>query len=83
MFGRILGLVMSPLGKLVGAAGLVAAVLLGARRSGQNAERVKNLQRQLEASEVTHEIKDAQLEAAARRPRDRDGLVDRMRDGSF
>lgn len=59
------------------------AVLIGARRSGRNAERSDQLQDELEKSEESNEIKDEQLDAAARRPRDRDELADRMRDGSF
>ena len=56
--------------------GAVAAVLLGARQAGRNAERVERMQRNIE-------VQRDQLEAAARRPRDRDELIDRMRDGSF
>ena len=56
--------------------GAVAAVLLGARQAGRNAERVEQMRK-------TIEVQHDQLEAAARRPRDRDELIDRMRDGSF
>ncbi len=65
--------------KLVGLAvilGAVVAVLLGARQAGRNAERVERMQRNIE---VQHD----QLDAATRRPRDRDELARRMRDGSF
>jgi hypothetical protein len=58
------------------AAGAVLAVLAGARQSGRNAERVQIMRKTVE---VQHE----QLEAASRRPRDRDELARRMRDGSF
>lgn len=54
----------------------VGAVLLGARQAGRNAERVERMQR-------TIEVQRGQLEAAARRPRDRNELARRMRDGSF
>jgi aryl-alcohol dehydrogenase-like predicted oxidoreductase len=60
----------------VAAAAAVAAVLLGARRAGRNAERVERMKK-------TIEVQRDQLEAAARRPRDRDELARRMRDGSF
>ena len=56
--------------------GAVAAVLLGARQAGRNAERVEQMRK-------TIEVQHDQLEAAARRPRDRDELIDRMRNGSF
>ena len=56
--------------------GAVAAVLLGARQAGRNAERVDRMRK-------TIEVQRDQLDAAARRPRDRDELIDRMRDGSF
>ena len=58
------------------AAAAVAAVLLGARQGGRNAERVENMRR-------TVEVQRDQLKAASRRPRDRGELARRMRDGSF
>lgn len=54
----------------------VAAVLLGARQAGRNAERVDQLKKIVE-------IKDAQLRATLDAPRNRDELVDRLRDGKF
>lgn len=54
----------------------VAAVLLGARQAGRNAERVDQLKKSLE-------IKDAQLRATLDAPRNRGELVDRLRDGKF
>ena len=56
--------------------GAVAAVLLGARQAGRNAERVDNMRKALE-------IKDAQLEAANRRPRDRGELARRLQRSDF
>ena len=61
------------IGIYVAAAAAVAAVLLGAKRAGRNAERVDNLQRALE-------IKDEQASVA--RPTD-DGLSRKLRSGSF
>lgn len=58
------------------AAAAVAAVLLGARQAGRNAERVERMKK-------TIEVQRDQMEAATRRPRDRDDLARRMRDGSF
>jgi len=58
------------------AAAAVAAVLLGARQAGRNAERVDRMRK-------TIEVQRDQLEAATRRPRDRDDLTRRMRDGTY
>ena len=64
--------------------GLIAAVLLllllSLRRSG---ERLGRVLERLEASERTHDVQRRMLEAAARRPRDRDELAERLRDGRF
>jgi hypothetical protein len=54
--------------------------LLALRRSG---ERVGRLTEQLETLEKTNEVQRRMLEAAARRPRNRDELVDRLRDGGL
>jgi hypothetical protein len=54
--------------------------LLALRRSG---ERVGRLAEQLETLEKTNEAQRWMLGAAARRPRDRNELVDRLRDGGF
>jgi hypothetical protein len=65
------------------AAVLAAAVLLlllACRRSG---ERLGRLLERLEASERTNDVQQDMLEAAARRPRDRDELAERLRDGRF
>ena len=56
--------------------GAVVAILFGARQTGRNAERVERMRR-------TIEVQREQLDAASRRPRDRDELARRMRDGSF
>ena len=54
--------------------------LLALRRSG---ERVGRLAEQFETMERTNAAQRRMLEAAARRPRDRGELVDRLRDGGF
>ena len=56
--------------------GAVLVVLFGARQAGRNAERVERLRR-------TIEVQREQLDAAARRPRDRAELIGRMRNGNF
>ncbi|SEL47705.1 hypothetical protein [Jannaschia helgolandensis] len=54
--------------------------LLSIRRSG---ERSGRLAERLETWETSNEIQRRMLEAAARRPRNRDELVDRLRGGGF
>jgi hypothetical protein len=54
--------------------------LLALRRSG---ERAGWLAEQLETTEKTNGAQRRMLEAAARRPRNRGELVDRLRDGRF
>ncbi|MFP1646776.1 hypothetical protein [Pontitalea aquivivens] len=54
--------------------------LLALRRSGERAGR---LAERLETMERTHAIQRRMLEAAARRPRSRDDLAERLRDGGF
>lgn len=54
--------------------------LLSLRRSGERAGR---LTEQLETMEKTYDVQKRMLEAAARRPRSRDDLAERLRDGRF
>ncbi len=74
----------SPWGRAVlryGAIALtIALFLLALRRSG---ERSGRLAERLETMEKTHDAQRQMLDAAARRPRDRDELADRLRDGQF
>ena len=58
----------------------IVLFLLSIRRTG---ERVGRLAERLETREKANDIQRRMLEAAARRPRNRDGLVDRLRDGGF
>lgn len=58
----------------------VLLFLLSIRRAG---ERVDRLAERLETSEKTNDIRRKMLDAAARRPRDRDELAERLRDGRF
>ncbi|MFZ1415550.1 MAG: hypothetical protein WAS73_13365 [Defluviicoccus sp.] len=75
LHGWLLRNVLALLGRVVAAAS-VAAVLFGARQAGRNAERVESMRRAVE-------VQRDQLEAATRRPRDRDDLAERLRDGRF
>jgi hypothetical protein len=76
LIGQILAPYALRFAGLAAILGAVGAVLFGARQAGHNAERVEQMGK-------TIEVQRDQLEAAARRPRDRDELIDRMRDGSF
>ena len=76
IIGRLLAPYALKLAGIFAIIGTVAAILLGARQAGRNAERVERMRR-------TIEVQHDQLDAASRRPRDRDELSRRMRDGSF
>ena len=58
----------------------IALFLLNLRRAGERAGR---LAERLSTSEKTHEIQRQMLDAASRRPADRDALAERLRDGRF
>ncbi len=74
--GRLLAPYAIKLAGIFAIMGAVAAILLGARQAGRNAERIERMRR-------TIEVQHDQLDAASRRPRDRDELARRMRNGSF
>ena len=58
----------------------ITLLLLNLRRAGERAGR---LAERLSTSERTHEIQRQMLDAASRRPADRDALADRLHDGRF
>jgi hypothetical protein len=58
----------------------VLLFLLALRRSGERAGR---LAERLKTTEKANDVQRQMLEAAARRPRDRDELAERLRDGRF
>ncbi len=58
----------------------VLLFLLALRRSGERAGRFAE---RLETSEKFNDVQRQMLDAAARRPRDRSDLADRLRDGHF
>ena len=76
ILGRLLAPYALKLAGLFAIIGAVAAILFGARQAGRNAERVERMRK-------TIEVQREQLDAASRRPRDRDQLRRRLRDGSF
>jgi hypothetical protein len=59
------------------------AVLLFMLALRQSGEHVGRIAERLETTEKANEIKRQTLEAAARRPRNRDELVDRLRNDGF
>jgi hypothetical protein len=58
----------------------VILFLLALRRSG---ERTGRLAERLETTEKANDVQRRMLEVAARRPRDRNELAERLRDGRF
>ena len=58
----------------------VLLFLLSIRRTGEDAGRMAE---RLETSEKINDVQRQMLDAAARRPRDRDELADRLRNGRF
>ena len=58
----------------------IALFLFNLRRAGERAGR---LAERVSTSEKTHDIQRQMLDAASRRPADRDALADRLRDGRF
>ena len=65
---------------LILAAAAILLFLLNLRRAGERAGRAAE---RLEARERNDAIHRQMLDAAARRPPDRDALADRLRDGRF
>ncbi len=85
MIGAIIAVVTGSrlalvVGKWVAVGLTVLLFLLSLRRSGERAGR---LTERIENKEYANEIQRQMLEATARRPRNRDELVDRLRDGKF
>ena len=58
----------------------VVLFLLSIRRAGERAGRMAE---RLETTEKVNDVQRQMLDAAARRPRDRNELVERLRDGRF
>lgn len=85
MWGSLLAKVMAcPWARRVAALALVALTvtlfIINLRRQG---ERAGSAAERLDQLERTHAIQRHMLEAANRRPRDRDDLLDRLREGGF
>ena len=73
------GLVRKALGLFLATA-TIALFVVNLRRAGERAGR---LAERLSTSERTHEIQRQMLDAASRRPLDRDDLTQRLREGGF
>jgi hypothetical protein len=85
MIATVLGVIAaSPLVRAVLRYGAIALTivlfLLSLRRAG---ERTGRLAERLATTEKANEVQRRMLEAAAGRPRDRDELVERLRNGRF
>ena len=85
MIDSMLGLIAAnPLARVALRYGAMALAiilfLLSIRRTGERAGRIAE---RLEFTEKNNAIQRRMLEAAARRPRGRDELVDRLRNGGF
>lgn len=82
--GLLVGLLARPWGWRVAGLALAAITvtlfILNLRRAGERAGRAAE---RLETMERTHAIQRQMLDAAARRPRSRDDLLDRLRGGQF
>ena len=78
------GLVARPWARRMAAYALVALTIalfvLNLRRTAERAGRVAERQKTLERNDA---IRRQMLDAAARRPRSRDDLLDRLREGGF
>jgi len=81
VLGRLAGSALARTALRYGVTALAILPFLPAlRRSGERAGR---LAERLETMEKTHDAQGRMLEAAARRPRSRDDLAERLRDRRF
>ena len=81
LFGGVLASPMARTALRYGAVALtILLFLLSIRRAG---ERVGRLAERLQTTEKANDVQRRMLEAAARRPRNRDELLDRLRRGGF
>ncbi len=62
---------------------IALAIILFLMSISRTGERVGRLAERLETREKANEIQRRMLDAAARRPRSRDDLAERLRDGQF
>lgn len=81
---QVVGLLARPWARRVAALTLalltITLFILNLRRTAERAGRAAE---RLDQLEHTHAIHRQMLDAAARRPRSRDDLLDRLRDGGF
>ena len=82
--GLVIGLLARPWARRVAGFALVAlAITLFILNLRRTAERAGRAAERLDQLERTNAIQRQMLDAAANRPRDRDDLVERLRDGRF
>lgn len=82
--GLLTGIAASPWGRAALRYGAIAlAVLLFLLALRHSGERAGRLAERLETTEKVNDVQRRMLETAARRPRDRNELADRLRDGRF
>ena len=62
---------------------IALAVVLFLLSIGRASERAGRLAERLETTEKVNDVQRQMLDAAARRPRDRDDISERLRDGHF
>jgi hypothetical protein len=68
---------------IVLAASAAGAIYFAGRRAGTAAEASKARHAELKSQQEASDAKSRMLEAGAAAPRDRSGLTERLRDGSF
>lgn len=68
---------------VVGVLAAVAAVFKRGESAGRDAERVERQEERIAREEKVDAAQEKMLDAASRRPGDRDGLARKLRDGSF
>jgi hypothetical protein len=68
---------------LIVAVVIATAAIFAAGRKAGAAEAAKAREAELKSLKEASDAKDRMLDAAARRPRDRSDLADRLRDGHF
>jgi len=82
--GLLTGIAVSPWMRVALRSGAIAlAVLLFLLSLRLSGERTGRLAERLETMEKANDVQRRMLEAAARRPRDRNELAGRLRDGQF
>lgn len=83
MIEALIGFHASPWMRALRHGAIVLAVLLFLLTFRRSGERAGRLAERLETPEKSNDVQRRMLEAAARRPRSRDELAERLRNGRF